>query len=255
MPETTDARVDPQGDALAKVERRGSAADPAADAEPFAAALEEPRLPPFAGTAASSGNWPATAPSAADAEQVLASALVGMRPGGDAPLDAVLSATTELDRAAMLGDSGAADAAAVRAALVLRYRVAAALATVPAAGTPVDAEAAGALLAELEAALARVKAAAGAAPPARAGALDDLRRALARDAVGLSEAIRRAAPPDAGGPAAPARRTTGSRARAGAAPAGARAGRRGRAGAVALALAVLAALAFHAYAWWSQQGR
>lgn len=239
------AAPDPLDDVFAAV------AEDAPQPDPFASAVEAPTLPPFAGTAASSGNWPGTVPSGADAEQVLASAIVGMAPEDDAALEAVLASLGDVERAAVLGDPVPVDGDAVRTAAVLRYRVAVALASVPAPGTPVDAEAAGALLAELDAALAALKAAADAAPD-RAAPLEALRRALVKEAVDLSEAIHRAAPPDAPPPARP---LPAPRARIVAVHEGAGddVPRARKGPLVALVLAIAAAAAFHGWSWWSQQ--
>jgi hypothetical protein len=140
--------------------------------------------------------WPANVPMAAAAEALLAAALRGL-PGSGAAAEAaarVGSALSPYERAALTGGPVAHAPALLRAAAALRLRLELALATVPAAGAPFDGPAAQALLGEVDAVLAQVKAAADAAQPALAASLDPIRLALVDGGVALAGAHARLTP-------------------------------------------------------------
>lgn len=136
-------------------------------------------------------DWPAAIPSQAEASEALCRALAGTLPSG-APLGAVaeqvLVGLSALEREVLAGDPQPFDAAPVRAAAVMRLRVAAALVSAPAPGAAVDRGALHELLGEIDGLLARVKVLLGAAPhDARLG-LEAVRNALVREAIAFSEA-------------------------------------------------------------------
>jgi len=215
--------------------------------DPFAA-QNAPGAPAHA---AASETWPGALPDDDTAEQLLAAAVAGLAPAEDATLAAYVEAMTTIERAALGGEPLEADGDVIRRAAALRYRVAVALATLPPTGTAVDAAAAGALLADLDATLGALKEA-GAAAPSLSVPLDQLRRAVVKEAVDLSEAIHRIAPMEAPGlarapaPAAQARVLSVSAADTPGAEA-----RRAWKIWVALALSVVIAVSFHGYRWWS----
>jgi hypothetical protein len=150
--------------------------------------------------------WPATVASAAAAEALLASALRGAPASGVVAEAAgrVARVLSPDERAALTGGPVAHDPSLLRAAAALRLRLELALATVPAAGAPFDGPAAQALLGEVDAVLALVKAAAGAAEPALAASLDPIRLALVDGGVALAGAHARLTPEAADAPVAPA---------------------------------------------------
>jgi hypothetical protein len=82
----------------------------------------------------------------------------------------------------------------VRAASGLRLRVALALDSTPAPGAPFDGTALQSMVAELDAVLGRLKAAAEAAPPDTLSGLEVLRKELVRQAIDLTETAQRLAP-------------------------------------------------------------
>jgi hypothetical protein len=180
------------------------AAPSAAISDPFAAgsqaAPEHAPIPPYTGapsgpaSARPSTDWPSTCPTEAEAESALVLFVRGkLRP--EAPLAAVtrqaVAAMSELERQALAGAPLPFDAQPVYLAAVLRLRVAAALASVPPPPARVDDPAVQALLAELDAALAKVNPLAAGAPPEHQPALEAIRNALVREAVDFSEAVHR----------------------------------------------------------------
>jgi hypothetical protein len=140
-----------------------------------------------------SERWPGTVPTEHDAEHLLASSLAGLKPEGDALLDATLESLSTLETSALLGDPLEVDPDPLRRSAALRFRVASALTTVPAPGTSIDATAAGAILDDLDEVLAALKAM-RAASPDRAAEVDAVQRALVKDAVDLSETVQRLSP-------------------------------------------------------------
>jgi len=133
--------------------------------------------------------WPATGPSAAEAELALRELLAG-RPD-TSPLRAVVEQTVAglsgLERDVFSGVASL-DAELIRHAAVLRLRAAAALATRPPSGTPVDSAAIAELLSEIDGVLHQVKALLDGATPEVKPQLEAIRNALVREAVDFSEA-------------------------------------------------------------------
>ena len=177
--------------------------DLGADRGPDAPAVPEP---------AAAALWPSTAPGEEESEQLLLSALAGLAAAGDAALDATIEALTPLETEALQSLASVADPAPLRRLAALRYRVAFALSTAPAPGSPVDAGGGNLLLTEIDEALPALKDVAERLP-ARASEIDAIRNALVKEAVDLSETIHRIQP---GAPIAPVpaaardpRRTTG----------------------------------------------
>jgi hypothetical protein len=141
-------------------------------------------LPSRTGTA-----WPATGPSAAEAELALRALLAG-RPD-TSPLRAVIEQTVAglsgLERDVFSG-AVPVDAELIRHAAVLRLRAAAALATRPPPGTPIDSAAIAELLSEIDGVLHQVKALLDGATPEVKPQLEAIRNALVKEAVDFSEA-------------------------------------------------------------------
>ncbi len=170
-----------------------------------------------AGPAAPAGAplWPATGPTAAEAERALRAALGGA--GAPSPLGEVagqvVGGLSSLEREVFTSGAVPVDAVTIRQAAVLRLRVAAALATRPAPGRPVDAAAVAGLLAEIDGLLGAVKALLVDASPAVREPLEAIRNALVREAVDFSEACQEIGTAEL--PLAPAR--AGGRAASGAA--------------------------------------
>jgi len=177
--------------------------DLGADRGPDAPAVPEP---------AAAALWPSTAPGEEESEQLLLSALAGLAAAGDAALGATIEALTPLETEALQSLASVADPAPLRRLAALRYRVAFALSTAPAPGSPVDAGGGNLLLTEIDEALPALKDVAERLP-ARASEIDAIRNALVKEAVDLSEMLHRIQP---GAPIAPVpaaapdpRRTTG----------------------------------------------
>jgi hypothetical protein len=133
--------------------------------------------------------WPATGPSAAEAELALRALLAG-RPDSS-PMRAVTEQTVAglsgLERDVFSGGVPL-DAELIRHAAVLRLRTAVALATRPAPGTPVDSAAIAELLSEIDGVLHQVKALLDGATPETRAELEAIRNALVKEAVDFSEA-------------------------------------------------------------------
>jgi hypothetical protein len=137
----------------------------------------------------------------------------------------------------------------------MRVRVAAALATVPAAEIEVDAGAVSALLAEIDGLLSQVSTLAASAPPDAQQSLEAVRNALVREAIDFSEAVQRASPAGAAPeapPARPARPTTARLLSVDAEPV-APSSRRGVVGWAVLALAGLLAGGYHGWGWYHRR--
>ena len=141
--------------------------------------------------------WPAATPSQAEAAEALSRAIAGTLPAGaalGAVAEQVLVSLSALEREVLGGDPQPFDPAPVRAAAVMRLRVAAAVATAPPPGAPVDRDAVQGLLGEIDALLPEVKALVQGAPrDARLG-LEAVRNALVREAIAFSEAAGGGAP-------------------------------------------------------------
>lgn len=178
-----------------------AAAVPAASPRPVPPPLPplQPREPVPAAAAPAPGAlpWPGGVPEGPDAEWLLKAAVEGVPtpPGPQREAaDAVAASLSGLERGALQGAEVPVEADLVRSASVLRLRVALALASVPAAGSPVDDGAVQALLAELDGALGRLKAAAEGCPADTLPGLEALRTALVREAIDLTEAVQRVGP-------------------------------------------------------------
>ena len=134
--------------------------------------------------------WPATGPSAAEAELALRSRLAGT--ADTSPLRAVTEQTvaglSSLEREVFTSGLVPVDAELIRHAAVLRLRAAAALATRPPSGTPTDSEAVAELLSEIDGVLHRVKALVDVAGSEVKPSLEAIRNALVKEAVDFSEA-------------------------------------------------------------------
>ena len=148
--------------------------------------------------------WPDAVPSAAVAEALLLAMSVG-RPLGDggqlAAAEGVLSAASELERAAFAGADVPVEAAALRAAAAMRLRLDLALSTVPAGDDGANLPAAQQLVAEVDGTLDRIKALTAAAPPGVAAALEPLRLVLVESGIELAGVVSRLAPADVPRPA------------------------------------------------------
>lgn len=133
--------------------------------------------------------WPATGPSAAEAELALRAHLAGEV--DTSPLRAVTEQTaaglSSLERDVFSG-AVPVDAELIRHAAVLRLRAAAALATRPPPGSPTDPAAVAELLTEIDGVLHQVKALLDGAAPELRAPLEAIRNALVKEAVDFSEA-------------------------------------------------------------------
>lgn len=199
-----------------------------------------------------SGTWPGTVLASRDAEGLLAGALAGFWPERadlEAHTERVVAELSPLERDAIAGRPVPADPAPVSRAAALRWQVSAALSTAPPQGSPVDAAAVRAILAEIDAVLADLKQASQGAPAEALPGLDQLRRALVAEAVDLTEAVHRIAPQEASRAVAAretptlATRLLSNRPEAAASPPT----RRHAPLWVVLALALLGAAAYHGY--------
>lgn len=217
------------------------AADPFASAAAGAASLY---VPPVHQAAAA---WPATVPTSAEASQALVAALAGRLAEGS-PLrlaaDQAVAMMSGLERRVLTGEGVPFDEAPLRAAAVLRLRIATAISTRPPVGSPVDQPAVEALLAELDTALSAVNALLPGASDELRPALEVVRNALVKEAVDFSEASQTGAVKLQ--PAAP--RSAGARLISIATAAAEKPETR-RGVIVLLVLALLAAAGFHGYRW------
>jgi hypothetical protein len=223
--------------------------------------------PPYTGPSSStaaarpSTDWPANAPSEDEAESALVLYVRGkLRP--EAPLAALarqaVASMSELERQVLGGAPLPFDGQPVYRAAVLRLRVAAALASAPTPPARVDDPAVQRLLSEFDALLALVNPLAQVAPPEHLPALEAVRNALVKEAVDFSEVAHRATstgelPGQAEARAAQGRPGPATRVlsvQAGQDEIEEVETRRGRRVWVALAIAALAAGAFHAYRYW-----
>ncbi|HVP68991.1 MAG TPA: hypothetical protein VMT17_17200 [Anaeromyxobacteraceae bacterium] len=189
---------------------------PAVDVDPFADLFDEPTedaIPvagegdpepveaarPAAAPAVqflSSSTWPGTVLSGTEAEGLLAGALVGLWPEDSLrPLtEKVLQGLSDAERAALQDRSLPIDSAVLKRAAGLRWQVAAALATVPAPNTPVDENALRAILAGTDGVLAELKGLSEGATPDALRIIENVRHAVVREAIDLTEAVQRVVP-------------------------------------------------------------
>ncbi len=170
-------------------------------------------VPPVrAGVAA----WPATGPSAAEAELLLRGAMAGAveLTSLRAVIEQTVAGLSPLEREVFTGGTLAVDAGLIRHAAVLRLRVAAALASRPAPGTAIDGAAVAELLSEIDGLLGAVKGLLEGAPPEVKVSLEAIRNAMVKEAVDFSEAcheVGTAELPLAPAPARPTGRAAGAR--------------------------------------------
>jgi hypothetical protein len=161
-------------------------------------------------------------------------------------VEAVVAGLSPLERDVLSGAATPPGADTVRKAALMRLRVAAALAAAPAPGTPVDAGAVSAILAEIDGLLSEVGALVHTATPEEQGSLEAMRNALVKEAIDFSEAAQRLAPGE-GDTAAPKVRAAVARARVLSVERGEeKGGRKRRALFVVLAVCLLGGGAFHA---------
>lgn len=164
------------------------------------APMTAPVRPGSASAAAPAGPWPAGVPGAVEAADALGQGLQGIFAPDGAPLAVVAGVMTglsPLERAVLVGEPQPIDTEPIRRAAVMRVRVAAALATAPTPGAPVDAGAVSALLADIDALLSDVNALVAGAPQELQPSLEQVRNALVKEAIDFSEAAHRAEPADA----------------------------------------------------------
>ncbi len=230
-------------------------------ATPSPASMAAIRTLPAARAAAAT--WPATGPSAAEAELALRARLAGVEETSSlrSVIDQVVAGLSTLERDVFTGGAAPFDAELIRHAAVLRLRAAAALASRPPPRTPVDSVAVAELLSEIDGVLTRVKALLDGATPVQRPQLEAIRNALVREAVDFSEACHEIGTAELPlGPGRPAE--VASRAAANARFLSDRIGedevevterKRSRAVWVLLALVVLGAGAFHGYRWWQTE--
>jgi hypothetical protein len=206
--------------------------------------------------------WPATAPGPVEATEALARSLAGALPDGAAlgtVAAQVLAGLSALEREVLAGDPQPFDAAPVRAAAVMRLRVAAALASAPPPGAPIDGAALQGILGEIDGLLAEVKELLREAPVEARPGLEAVRNALVREAIQFSEAATGrgadGAPAATPAPPGPAPRREPARPPAAARPLPAgppRTRRRPLALLVILALATTGAVGYHAWSFLSR---
>jgi hypothetical protein len=178
--------MEEEGDAAAPVAAAApvlSPVGPAAPIIPSAPLLQPTKAAPVV-------KWPADVPSHAQAEQILSG-------GAEAPAALhettrnILASCSEIETAALWGNELPFDPAGVRNAVVMKWRLAAALTLQPTGTAGIDGPALDALLVEVDDAMAKLPPADG-LDEATVQALGELRGALARDAVALSEVAQKA---------------------------------------------------------------
>ena len=222
-----------------------------------------PAIRTLPGPRAAAATWPATGPSAAEAELALRTRLAGVEETSSlrSVIDQVVAGLSTLERDVFTGGAAPFDAELIRHAAVLRLRAAAALATRPPPRTPVDAVAVAELLSEIDGVLTRVKALVDVATPEQRPQLEAIRNALVREAVDFSEACHEIGtaelPLGPGRPGEVASRATASARflsdRIGEDEVEVIESKRSRAVWVLLALVVLGAGVFHGYRWWQTE--
>jgi len=140
--------------------------------------------------------WPRFIPASEAALELLARAAGGQGGGAMGPgVENVLRTCSDAERAALsgAGESGI-DAALLREAAALRLRLALALASAPSTPDGADQAAAQQLLGDVDAVLARIKAAMEAEGGAAAPALEPIRNAIVGGGVDLAVALSRLVP-------------------------------------------------------------
>ncbi|HQR29467.1 MAG TPA: hypothetical protein PLL32_03590, partial [Anaeromyxobacteraceae bacterium] len=153
---------------------------------PVAAAAPAGGMPPASAT------WPANVLSADDGLSVVRAALSGLWP--EARLrpvtESVVASLSTAEKAAALGQNLPFDAAPVRRAVGLRWQVAAALASLPPSGSPVDQQAVQSILLGIDEVLAALKEQSDDAGPESLRAVESVRHALVKEAIDLTEALQ-----------------------------------------------------------------
>jgi hypothetical protein len=135
--------------------------------------------------------WPNAVPALAEAELLLARAVAGELPPGDAGarMAGVVATLSRLEHGALAGTLTEVEPAALVEAAAQRLRVAEALGTVPATAAAVDPVAAERLLSDLDVVLGRVKALAAAVQPEVGAELEVVRGALVSAGIDLSGVV------------------------------------------------------------------
>ncbi|HET7826880.1 MAG TPA: hypothetical protein VFK90_16210, partial [Anaeromyxobacter sp.] len=155
--------------------------------------------------------WPAGVPGRAEAAAALGEALAGDAGSAGSIAARVAEGLSDLERSVLAGELQPFDDAPISDAAAMRVRVAAALATAPRPGDPIDAAAVTALLADFDALLSRVNAVAEDAPDGARAFIEPIRDDLVRLAIRFSQRASPAEPdpaptaPTAAAPAPPAR--------------------------------------------------
>jgi hypothetical protein len=164
-------------------------------AEPTGKSPAQPMPVTFA---APSGTWPGTVLSAADGLSIVRRALSGLRPETAlrAVTESVVRALSTAEKAAALGHSLPFEASSVRRAVGLRWQVAAAVATLPPVGSPIDGAAVQGILGGIDEVLSELMALADEAAPEALRAIEAVRHDLVREAIDLTEALQQVAPPE-----------------------------------------------------------
>jgi hypothetical protein len=176
--------------------------DPFANIFDEAPVEEEARPAPLAAARAAEAAtgravaWPTSVLSGADAAGILVAALHGRWP--EAPLrkptEDLVAGLSLAEKGALQGVDLPYDAVPVRRAAALRWQVAAALATLPPPGAPVDHEAVKGILAGIDVELAALKSVPEAAGPEAQRAMENVRHALVKEAIDLTEAQQQVLP-------------------------------------------------------------
>lgn len=217
----------------------------------------DPARPSAPSPGPSGGAWPTSVPGAEDAAGALARGLGGAFDPPGSPLACVaevLGNLSEIERAVFSVEPPPIDTEPIRRAAVMRVRVAAALASAPARGAPVDSGAVSALLAEIDALLSDVSALAAEAPADLQSSLEAVRNALVKEAIDFSEAAQSGAAEVEEAPRAPAPRVTKTRVLTVEKDAArATAERRRWPMLVLLALSIAAAAGYHGWHWYQRR--
>ncbi len=137
-----------------------------------------------ASQAPSTPTWPCGVPGMEEASRLLSGA--GSKGEHDEAIEGLWNSLTELELGTLLERPSALDLSALKAAVIVRWRLAHALETKPARGAPVDFGALEGLLKEADIALTKLQTPPEAATAAVRASFVSARAALAKNAVGLS---------------------------------------------------------------------
>ncbi len=186
--------VPDEADAFADLfsESPDAASEAEAPAPPVAAPVAVPPESPFV----ASGTWPGTVLSANDAEGLLAGALVGLWPEERLrPLtEKVLAGLSDAEKSALQDQPLPFEAGPLKRAAGLRWQVAAALESLPGPGASVDHDALKAILASIDGVLSDLKGMSEGASPGALRVLENVRHAVVKEAIDLTEAVQRVVP-------------------------------------------------------------